>query len=288
MADIYQIITDKIISAIETAQTRNEKQWLGQGTPRMPANFQTRRAYSGINALVLLVTAQSSGYTSPLWMTFKQATAGGGTIKKGEHGTQIVFFDIKEREETDKETGEIGIKKSALLKSYVVFNLDQTEGITAPEVLSDFQGIEAADVVLTRSGASITEAGTRAFYSPSHDLITLPARARFVSSEAFYAVALHELTHWTGHKARLARDFSGRFGTESYAMEELVAELGAAFLCADIGLIPATLEDHAGYIENWLKVLKSDKKAIFSAAAAAAKAHSFVMALAAEEAKQAA
>ena len=162
-----------------------------------------------------------------------------------------------------------------------MFNLEQCEGIAANIITRIFLGNEAAETLLQASGAVILEQGGKAFYRPSTDEIYMPERCRFINDESFYAVALHELTHWTGHPSRLDRDFSGRFGTEAYAFEELVAELGAAFSCADLGLIPATMDDHARYIDSWLKVLKNDKKAIFTAASQASKAHSWLMAAAA-------
>lgn len=286
MSDLYQTITNKIITALETKQATHGQRWIGQGTNRLPVNYATKRPYSGINTLMLLIEAQDRGFDDHRWLTFKQATAAGAQIRKGERGTQIVFFDIKDREVTDQSTGEIETKKSALLKSYFVFNASQCEGLPALESFPEFTGIDAAEAVLTASGAEWIEQGTRAFYSQSQDAVFMPNRGRFVSPEAFYSVGLHELTHWTGHKSRLARDFSGRFGDEAYAFEELIAELGSAFVCADVGIIPATLEDHAGYIESWLRVLKGDKRAIFTAATQASKAHAFLMAKVASEPEQ--
>jgi antirestriction protein ArdC len=166
------------------------------------------------------------------------------------------------------------------MSPFWLFNLDQIDGIGKPQPaaqLDKFQQIEAAEKVLTRSGAVIREEGERALYRPSTDEIHMPERGRFSSEIEFYSVALHELTHWTGAGHRLARDFSGRFGTQAYAFEELVAELGSAFLNADLGFSAATIPNHAGYIEAWLKVLKNDKRAIFTAASQASKAHRYIM-----------
>jgi len=171
-----------------------------------------------------------------------------------------------------------------LLRTYWLFNLEQIDGIAATGAKTKkFQGIDAADQVLASCGADIIEQGSKAFYRPSTDEIHLPTRDRFDRPESFYAVALHEATHSTGHLSRLARNFDGRFGDESYAFEELIAELGASFLCADLGLAPVTLDDHARYIDSWLSVLKRDKKAIFTAASHAAKAHDYLMAMAARK-----
>ncbi len=159
-----------------------------------------------------------------------------------------------------------------------MFNLDQIEGILRPDApRGGFAPIRAAEDILVASGATIVEGGTRAYYQPERDEIHLPDRGRFTKPENFYAVALHELTHWTGHPDRLARDFTGRFGTEAYAFEELIAELGSAFLNAEIGLIDTTLENHASYIDSWLLVLKRDKKAIFTAGSQAEKARKLLI-----------
>jgi antirestriction protein ArdC len=279
--DIYQTITDKIIAAIEAGVQRDGKPlWSGAGSSGMPYNQTSGKTYSGVNVLILWLAAMERGFASSAWLTYKQATALGGNIKKGSKGQQVVYFSTMERESTDHATGEINPRKVGFLKSYTVFNLEQCEGIEANIVTRTFLGNEAAEALLQASGAVILELGGKAIYRPSTDEIYLPERSRFVTDEAFYSVALHELTHWTGHPSRLDRDFSGRFGTEAYAFEELVAELGAAFACADLGLIPATMDNHASYIDSWLKVLKNDKKAIFTAASQASEAHGWLMAAA--------
>ena len=207
----------------------------------------------------------------------------GGQVRKGEHGTRCVFYKPWERESTDTNatTGETETTKGAVLKSFRVFNLDQVDGIEGPaqEERPAFVAIEDAERILKASPARIAIGGTQAFYRPSDDTIHLPAREAFINPEAFYNVALHELTHSTGHPSRLARDFSGRFGTEAYVFEELIAELGSAFLNADLGILNATLPDHADYLTNWIAILKGDKKAILTAAAAASKAHGFIKGL---------
>jgi antirestriction protein ArdC len=277
--DLYQTITDKIISAIEAGVQRDGKPlWRGAGATGMPYNQTSGNTYSGVNVLILWLAAMESGFVSSAWLTYKQATALGGNIKKGSKGQQVVYFSTMERESTDLGSGEIETRKVGFLKSYTVFNLEQCEGIEANIVTRTFLGNEAAEALLHASGAVIFEQGGKAYYRPSTDEIYMPERCRFIKDEAFYAVVLHELTHWTGHPSRLDRDFSGRFGTEAYAFEELVAELGAAFSCADLGLIPVTMDNHASYIDSWLKVLKNDKKAIFTAASQASKSHSWLMA----------
>jgi antirestriction protein ArdC len=279
--DLYRTITDQIIAAIEAGvKAGGQPLWIGQGaTNGLPRNLKTNKAYAGINVLILWLAAHTGRYGSSAWLTYKQAKELGGTVRTGERGAHIVYFEPLTREAIDPDTGESEERVIPMLRSYVVFNTDQIDGLSIPEnsTRTSFADIATADAVLIHTGATIEEGGAQAYYRPSTDTITLPDRDRFTHAETFYAVALHELTHWSGGKSRLARDFSGRFGDEAYAFEELIAELGAAFTCADLGLIPATMPDHVSYIESWLKVLKHDKRAIFTAASQASKAHAFLM-----------
>lgn len=272
----YEAITDKIIGILEAGKAAGSITWNGQGEAgRMPYNLKTGDPYSGVNVLSLWIGAESQGYTSPAWLTFKQAIDLGGHVRKGEKSVLGIYFEARERKETNS-SGEEETRRVPFVKTFHVFNLDQVEGIPKPEPFAIWNPLERAEEVMRNSGASIIEGGTRAFYNPMKDDIRLPDRERFRSPENFYAVALHELTHWTGHKSRLARDLKNRFGTEAYAMEELVAELGAAFLSAETG-VKGKLEHHASYVESWLKVLKGDKKAIVTAASAASKASRFIL-----------
>ena len=281
--DIHKAITDRIIEAMEQARDTGRRLWDSQ--PSLPLNLTTGKPYQGINTLILWAAGLQNGYTSPYWLTYKQAADKGGQVRKGERSTLCVFYKPWESQETNHETGETEIVKGAVLKSFRVFNLDQIDGIEAParEERAAFQAIEEAERLLQASPARIIEGGPSAFYQPDADTIHLPAREAFINPEAFYSVALHEMTHSTGHKSRMARDFSGRFGTEAYAFEELIAEMGSAFLNADLGIIGSTLQDHADYLAHWVAILKSDKKAILTAAAAASKAHGFIKALANQE-----
>ena len=274
--DIYQTVTNQILEVMETATGQGRRLWDAQ--PSLPMNLATGKPYTGMNTLILWGAAISRGYRSPYWLTFKQAQAMGGQVRKGEHGALCIFYKPWESEGTNSETGETETTRGAVLKSFRTFNLDQIDGITAPatEPRAAFEILADAEALLQRTPAPIREGGDRACYIPSLDEIRMPARETFVNPEAFYSVACHEMTHSTGHKTRLDRDFSGRFGTEAYAMEELIAELGAAFLCAEVGILPTTREDHAHYLANWIKVLKGDTKAIFTAAAAASKAAAFI------------
>ena len=277
--DIHQRITDQILVAMEQARATGRRLWDSQ--PSLPLNLTTGKPYSGINILMLWSAGLSHDYSSPYWLTFKQAQTLGGQVRKGEHGTHCVFYKPWESQETNRETGETETVKGAVLKSFRVFNLDQIDGIEAPthEERPDFVAIEDAERIIHASPAPIKIGGPKACYIPSRDEIHLPNREAFINAEAFYSTAMHEMTHSTGHKSRLDRDFSGRFGTEAYAFEELIAELGSAFLNADLGILGATLPDHADYLTNWIAILKGDKKAITTAAAQASKAHGFIKGL---------
>ena len=286
--DIHQTITNQIIEAMEQARGTGRRLWDSQ--PSLPLNLTTGKPYQGINTLILWAAGLQHAYTSPYWLTYKQAADKGGQVRKGEHGTLCVFYKPWESTETNRETGETETVKGAVLKSFRVFNLNQIDGIEAPaqESRALFQAIEEAERILQASPAPIHIGGTRAYYVPSRDVIYLPPREDFVTAEAFYSVALHEMTHSTGHASRLARDFSGRFGTEAYAFEELIAEMGSAFLNADLGIIGSTLQDHADYLAHWVAILRDDKKAILTAAAQASKAHAFIKGLLADQGQAAA
>ena len=286
--DIHQTITNQIIEAMEQARSTGRRLWDSQ--PSLPMNLTTGKPYSGINVLMLWSAAITCGYTSPYWLTYKQATDKGGQVRKGERSTLCVLYKPWESTETNTETGETETTRGAVLKSFRVFNLDQIDGIEGParEVRAPFQAIEDAEHILRASPARIIEGGAQAFYQPATDTIHLPAREAFISPEAFYSVALHEATHSTGHASRLARDFSGRFGTEAYAFEELIAEMGSAFLAADLGIIGSTLQDHADYLAHWIAILRDDKKAILTAAAQASKAHGFIKGLLTSQEQEAA
>ncbi len=218
------------------------------------------------------------GYSDSRWVTLRQANELGAKVRKGEHGAQVIFFKMKEiadEAEADDEQKRV----VPMLRSYTVFNTSQLEFLPEKFELRPspaiWQPLGEAEQVLYESGAVIRHGGNRAFYSPGEDLIQLPPEAWFDEPDSYYAVALHELVHWTGHPRRLCRVLGRRHGIEAYAYEELVAEMGAAFLCAHVG-IPARLE-HASYIDSWLDALKRDKRLIFTAAGAAQKAADFVL-----------
>lgn len=276
LKDTYQSVTDTIVAALEKGSVPWVQPWNGAvfGVPR---NFASKRAYRGINVLLLNFKALECGYATNRWLTYQQARSLGANVRKGESGTEVVLFKMLDVEDTAEPSQS---KVIPLIRSFTVFNADQIDGLPAglvviPSPTEPWQACEAADVVLAHSGAHIVHGGGRAFYSPSLDMIQLPERRAFVSPTAYYQVALHELTHWSGAPLRCNRPLLGRQHIESYAFEELVAELGSAFLCNHCGL-PGVLQ-HAGYIEHWLQALKNDKRLIFTAAAQAQKAADYLL-----------
>jgi antirestriction protein ArdC len=228
--------------------------------------------YRGINVLLLWSEAIDKGYSSPKWMTYRQAMELGGHVRKGEHGSLIVYADkITKTEENDN--GEEIERDIPYMKGYTVFNVAQIEELpeeyyAKPERQGEkMQLIENSEQFFAASGAVVRHGGSKAYYAPEPDVIQLPEPEAFIDAESYAATKAHELTHWTAHRTRLAREFGKRFGDDAYALEELIAELGAAFLCVTLGITPEARDDHASYIAHWLKVLKADKRAIFAAAA---------------------
>lgn len=280
--DLYQRITDKIIEALEQDGSRPWfKPWSGgnmDGKVSVPLRW-TGEPYKGINIIALWMAGTVSGYQSAYWMTFKQALELGGNVRKGEKGSLVVYANSITKTETDDKTGEDVEKQIPFLKGYTVFNADQCENLPArfyakPEPLptTTAQRIEHAEAFFAATGATVRHGGNRAFFSPAADFIQLPPFEAFKDAESYTATKAHEFIHWTGHESRLNRDMRNRFGSEDYAKEELVAELGSAFLCADLAITPEVQPDHAAYIASWLKALKDDKRLIFKAAALAQKA----------------
>lgn len=293
--DLKQEITNKIIAHIEQNLTSSESLW-SNAEMSMPYNFQTKSNYRGINVPLLWMEAQTRGYEHGAWLGYRQAVALGGHVRKGERGTPIIrLVQIAEKDEKGAvettEDGEAGRTFSRMV-THTVFNVAQIEGISlelpSVEQAQEFAPIEIAEQLLAASKASIQWAGTEAYYSPIQDYINMPSRNRFSCSENAYLVALHELTHWTAHESRLNRALSlrSRFKNADYAMEEMIAELGSAFLKSSIGL-NGKMENHASYIKSWLTVLKNDKTAIFAAASKAQQAHDYIMKLATPSAQEA-
>lgn len=274
--DIRQTITDQIIHLIEQGQAKGESMWDTTVRFGLPLNYQTKRPYNGINILTMTNEAVARGYSRNEWLTFKQAQAMGAQVSKGAKGVMGVFFKMLDRKDAKTEED-----KMPMMSSFWVFNVDEITGLPeVPEVQrQEFDPIEEAERMLAASGASITWQGVRAFYRPSTDSIYMPDRDRFSSASNAYAVALHELTHWTGHESRLNRDYGKMTKVDKYAFEELVAELGAAYFVGNLGLTGAKLENHADYLQHYLEILKADKSAIFTAARMASQAFDFILKL---------
>lgn len=280
--DVYSRVTEKIIADLEQGVRPWMKPWSAEhaaGKITRPLRYNGQ-PYSGINILNLWMDATEKGFSAPIWMTFKQAKELGGNVKKGEHGSLSVYANTFKKTELDTGTGEEVERDIPFMKGYTVFNVDQIEGLPdqyyalakAPDITPE-ERIATIEEFFACTGAEIKHGGNKAYYSVASDHIQMPPFEAFKSREGYYATLAHETTHWTRHPARLERDFGRkRWGDEGYAMEELVAELGAAFLAADLGITPEVREDHAAYIQSWLKVLKEDKKAIFTAAAHAQRA----------------
>lgn len=285
--DLYATITNQILADLARGVTPWTKPWAAAHAAG-PVSRPLRHSfepYSGINTLVLWGTAVERGYAAPVWMTFRQALELGGVVRKGEKGTMVVYANRITRQETDDQ-GEDHERSIPFLKAYTVFNVEQIEGLPKhyagpAETLPESERIARADAFLAATGASVDHGGDMACYNVATDRIRLPSFGTFASAHDYYATRGHETVHWTRHPSRLDRDFGrARHGDEAYAREELVAELGAAFLCAELGVDLHPREDHAAYIGSWLSVLEGDKRAIFSAAAHAQKAVDYLRGIA--------
>lgn len=282
---LYDEVTASIIAQLEEGVFPWVRPWSkALAAPGLPRNAVTGRAYSGINVLILWGAVIEGGYPSQDWLTFRQALAAGGCVRKGERG-RIVFYADRfvprgEREENgNSEQGEEP-RGIAFLKRFTVFNVAQCEGlpeglVTAPAPLPERELHGAAEALIAATGADFRIGGAEAFYSPCADYVQVPPQPAFHHQIDYYRTALHELGHWTGHTARLGRDQTGRFGSAAYAREELVAELASAFLCAALGIQPTVR--HADYLGSWLAVLRADSRAIFRAASQASRAAEFLL-----------
>jgi antirestriction protein ArdC len=292
--DTYQTVTDRIVAALE-AGTKPWRQPWAAGANGAPIAQRPLRAngqsYKGVNVLLLWSATQAGGYHSPYWFTYKQAQELGGQVRKGEHSEMVVYFQMLDRERvTAGGTEEVRIP---LLREYRVFNADQIDGlparffpakpVTTPTVVNAENVPDASgEAFFAATGSHVQHGGHRAFYQPSTDRIQMPALNTFESSSAYYATLAHEHVHWTMAPARLDREDFGRkrWGDSGYAMEELVAELGACFVCAELEMA-CDLDQSASYLAEWIKVMKADKRAIFTAASYAQKAADFLSAFSA-------
>lgn len=278
--DLYAEVTNKIVAQLEAGVRPWAPSWSGGDITPLRANGEP---YRGVNVLMLWAEQMAKGYTQRRWLTFKQAKEAGGRVRKGERSALVIYVNAIERENEDGEAVRI-----PFLRSYNVFNVEQIDGLgaewfeTPPAPGEGPDKIPAAEAFFAATGAEVRHGGGRAFFSPSQDFVQMPPLPAFNDAVAYYGTLAHECVHWTGHESRLNRTFGKRFGDHAYAAEELVAEMGAAFLCASLGLEVEPREDHASYLASWLKVLKSDHRAIFTAASAAQAASDYLHKLAAE------
>jgi antirestriction protein ArdC len=282
--DLYTRVTDQIVAELEAGVRPWVQPWdaaHAAGPVSRPLRFNAV-PYRGINVVLLWLAAMRRHFACPLWMTYKQASELGGQVRRSEKGSLVVYADTFTRREAGDDGQEQEVEVP-FLKSYTVFNAEQIDGLPAryyalaEQPSHPVERVEGAERFFGHTGAEIRHGGGMAYYAPAADFVQMPALESFRDAEGYYAVLAHELTHWTRHPSRLAREFGRqRWGDEGYAMEELVAEIGAAFLCADLGLTPEIREDHAAYIASWLKVLKNDKRAVFTAAGHAQRAADFL------------
>jgi antirestriction protein ArdC len=282
----HAYVAEAIIAAIEKGAGRFEMPWHAKEGPlRRPANAATGAAYRGVNIVSLWVEAKVKGFSSNLWATYKQWGDLGAQVQKGQKGAPVVYTSLKEREPEDGEdTDKHKLGRKFISKWYTVFNAVQVDNwerehpAHGPEV----SAFPSAEAFIAMVGARVKYGGTRACYRLADDTIACPSLEQFTGSststpqEAFYATLLHEHVHWTGHEQRLNREFGKRFGDDVYAQEELVAELGAAFLCADLDVTNEPRADHAAYVASWLKTLKSHPLILFTSASKAERAVTYL------------
>jgi antirestriction protein ArdC len=270
-SSVYSIVTEQILKQLESGTAPWHRPWTTQG----PKNLVSGRGYRGINVFLLA----SNGYGSPYWLTYRQATERGGHVRKGEHGTKVVFWKIGTREMEDAD-GDAVERKSIVLRYYTVFNVEQCEGMAAPDATRTVNPIEECErIVHGMPNPPAMEQDARAWYRPSTDTVGMPSRNAFNSAEEYYSTLFHELTHSTGHTKRVGRDGIEKlntFGSESYSKEELIAEMGAAMLCGVAGIDRRTIANSAAYLKSWIDVLKSDARMVVQAASQAQKAADYI------------
>lgn len=278
-SNLYEEVTAKIVGELEAGRIPWVQPWGTTETaaPGLPRNALTGRSYSGVNVLLLWGAVIEHSHPSQSWLTFRQAQEAGGCVRKGERGVTVVYADrfIPKGEAERAAREDESVRAVPFLKRFTVFNVAQCEGLRPglapdPVPLPECEIVPVAEALIKASKADFRISGDKAFYVPSADFVQVPPQPAFFDQINYYRTCLHELTHWTGHGSRLARDFSGGFGTKLYAREELVAEMGSAFLCAALGIVPTVR--HADYLASWLEVLREDNRAIFRAASAATKA----------------
>ena len=277
---LYQEITEKIIAELEGGNLPWVQPWGSNAVSAplaMPKNAATGRRYFGINVLILWGAVVQHGFPGQCWLTFHQALGLGGCVRKGERGTTVVYADRFVPDDERQRSRDTGDEARAIpfLKRFTVFNAAQCDGLpealsAPPPPIADGLILPEVELLIRASGADLRLGGERAFYSPALDYIQIPRPEAYFEPINWHRTALHELGHWAGASHRLGRDMTGSFGSKSYAREELVAEMTAAFTCATLGIVPTVR--HADYIASWLEVLREDDRAIVRAASAASKA----------------
>lgn len=287
--DVYQIVTDKILELLDAGTVPWHKPWRG-GAAGKPKNAISKKSYRGVNVFLLGMTAIMEGYDSPFWVTYQQAKQLGGNVRKGQKSTLIVFYRMFETSKT-LDTGKIETKTIPMLRYYNVFNLDQCDNVTVPKAETvgkiddlEFEPIEACEHIVAHykdTPGIYHDGGGRAYYRPASDSVHLPERRKFENVEEYYSTLFHELAHSTGHESRLNRHDNDQkqaaFGSADYSKEELIAEMGAAFLSGTAGIESATIELSAAYIDGWRGAIKGNKKLVVQAAAAAQKASDYIL-----------
>lgn len=286
-APLYEDITNRIISELEAGQLPWVQPW---GTARapigLPFNAVSERRYSGINILTLWNAVIARGFTGHGFLTFRQAATLGGSVRRGEYGTAVIYSHRVGKGEPNGrlDSGDAGGESKGgfpFLKQFTVFSVDQCEGLPGrfhipAEPIPDGLILPEAEQLIAATGADVRIGGVSAYYSPRHDFVAVPRPDEFFESINWHRTAFHELGHWSGHSTRLDRDQTGSFGSKSYGHEELIAEMTGAFVCAALGIAPTVR--HADYIGSWLEIIREDQRAILRAASAASKAADYLLA----------
>jgi len=283
MEKVYQVITDRILERLESGIVPWQRPW--NAKTDWPKNLVSKREYRGINVFML----HSQGYASPFWLSFNQTKDLKGFVQKGSKGSPVIFWKKSEYTKENKDTGEQELRTGFLLRYYTVFNVEQTEGIDPDKIPQvneqpelNFTPIEICEQVIESmpKRPEITNSSTKAYYSPRSDKVSMPKKESFIGEAEYYSTLFHELTHSTGHESRLNRSTVTEghfFGSTEYSKEELIAEMGAAFLCGYCGIENKTIDNSASYIQSWLKKLRNDKRMVVIAAQQSQKAADMIL-----------
>lgn len=279
--DVYRRVTDAIVNAIEQGIGQYRMPWtVRQDKGFSPISVGSAKPYRGVNTLVLWAQSQSKCYGSALWGTYQQWRDLGGQVRKGEHGSPVVYWGTYDKQSADDDDDRPN--RGLFAKGYTVFNIEQVDGCKLPKrfepKLSHNERIAHAETFFSATGVKVRDGGNRAFYRPNTpEAVYMPGFDQFPDRVDYYSVLAHECTHWTSHVSRCDRQLGKRFGDDAYAVEELIGELGSAYTMARLELELTPRKDHAQYLQSWLKVLKADKRAIFTAASKAQQAADFLI-----------